>query len=329
MFKAAKMFMASNLFKRALASSAAALVLAGSGGLGAAAQEKKGADEKRQVHTSISTWEHKDNGWRRMVRIEGKVELDEDFSDVAQLSEDSSLRAVEERGGTTRRYFVSLDAAGRLRREYSVNGSARELDGEARAWVREMLNAAVRRGGLYARERARRILRSGGPRALVEELGRLEGDYTVRVYFEELLKAGGLGDDLLADALRRSARVVSDYERAQMLIRLSENFLPKDNLLAAYFESVERIESDYEQRRVLTALVRRGGLGREALLRLIRSTASLQSDYEKATFLLQAARLYADDERLREAFRDAVSTIQSDYERGRVEKAMARRATAN
>ena len=290
-----------------------------------------GIDEtKKSESVSRYQWTQEDDDRRVRVTVDNKVVFADDYSDVRELAGDARLIVEDARKGEPeRRYHVERGAGGGLARYYWVDGAERELDAEGREWVGRTLLEAVRRGGLNARERARSILRRGGPRALSAEIAHLRGDHTLRIYFEELLGAPGLGDDALADALRAASRVTADYERAQLLVRTADSFLSRERLVPAYFEAAARIRSDYELRRVLSNAVSREGLGPAALAAAVRAAARIGSDYEKATFLIQVARLGAGDERVRAAFAEVLGTISSVYERARVERVSARRAPPN
>lgn len=327
------------MFKSSLFRFSSALALALCGAAVAAAgmaQESKrtatrnATEEKKSETKSRFSWVNTDDDITVKVMVENQVVFADDYSDVRDIPSDGRLIIEDNRTpGQDRRYRVERGAGGELRRTYRVNGAERELDAEGRAWLRRTLLEAVRRGGLNAKARAQSILRDGGARALSEEIRQLRGDYTLRIYFEELLGAPGLDDETLAEALRGASRVASNYERAQLLVRTADSFLKRERLVLAYFEAAARIGSDYELRRVLSSAVRREGLSSAALVAAVRASARISSDYEKATFLLQVARLDARDERVRAAFAEVLRSISSDYERGRVERVVARAGTSN
>ncbi len=276
------------------------------------------------------TWQHSDDGWRRMVRIVGRAEFDEDYTDVQSLLDaDGSFRVEEERGGETRRYEVRRGADGALLRTYKVNGEMRALDADARAWRAGMMLLAVRQG-LDAQTRIARLLAKRGPDAVLAEIAQIEGDYPRRIYFDALLKNSNLNHALLQKALREAGRgIKSDYERAQLLHHYAGTYLRADDLVPVYFEVLDRIASDYERRRVMSAALGQAPLSHTARRRLLTSAAALSSDYEKATLLISAAPAYVGDASLRTAFEETVNTIGSDYERGRVRNAVAKRAGSN
>jgi hypothetical protein len=281
---------------------------------------------RAQSERNAWTWVNSDDGKKIEVKVEGKVEFNEDYSDVSDITSDGALRIIDPRDPSmARRLVVTRGASGELNRNYTFNGATRDFDSAAREWLRATLLLAARRGGLDARNRVRRILARGGTRALVDEIAHIEGDYARRIYFDEFLKVEKLSDDDLRLAITNASRsITSDYERAQLLLHTSDVFLAKNALVPAYFEALSRIGSDYEHRRVLSAANKRTDLSRDALLAMAQSAASIGSDYEKATFLIEAASRYQSDELLRAAFLSAMRSIGSDYERGRVQTRLAK-----
>jgi hypothetical protein len=265
------------------------------------------------------TWNNSDDGKKIEVRVENKVEFNEDYSDVANIPYDGELRIYDSRGAHTFKLVVTAAPNGGLRRDYWVDGQVRPFDAEARAWLRNVLLQAAREGGLDAKNRVERILRQRGTRGLIDEIAYLKGDYVRRIYFEALLQSPGVGNQDLKAALRNaSTTIVGDYERAQLLIQIAKPFLANRVLVEDYFEAVAKIGSDYEHGRVLAAVFNRDEVSKELLIALARSAAGIKSDYEKATFLIKAAENYQGDAALRREWLNAVRTIGSDYEHHRV-----------
>lgn len=287
-----------------------------------------GAQQRQE--RSAWTWNNTDDRLKMEVKVEGKIEFTDDYSDVQEILDDGALRVHEERPGAVKRYVVTRGADGQLRRSYTFNDEARAFDSEAREWLRGMLLVAARQGGLDSRTRVRRILQRSGTKGLIEEISHIEGDYARRIYFEELLKVEGLDTAALTSAMRGASRQISsDYERAQLLLHVADIYLNRSELLPIYFEAADRITSDYEHRRVLSAALKKNKLGQEALLKMLKSSAVIKSDYEKATFLIEAAQLFAGETRLRSAFLEVVETIDSDHERGRVLSNLAKKNILN
>lgn len=279
---------------------------------------------------TTSMWSHTDDdGVRVEVRIEGKVEFTDDYTDVRSISEDGLFTVTDERGGQRRKLRVTPDAGGTLKRSYFVNGQSREFDAGAKAWLSKILPEAAREGGLDAETRARRILQQRGVRGVFEEIRLLRNDYAKRVYFETLIKEGNPDTATLESILRQtSSQISSDYEMARLLIDFAPLYLGKHRMIAPFFEATRRIKSDYEHSRVLYAVLKNNP-NREVLAAILESTQSISSDYEKAKFLLDAMPLYLDDKSLRSPYLEAIRSISSDYERGRVWTAVSQKTQLN
>ncbi|HEX7296533.1 MAG TPA: hypothetical protein VF251_12310 [Pyrinomonadaceae bacterium] len=277
--------------------------------------------QRTEVNQSKSTWNwiQSDDGKKIEVRVENKVEFNEDYSDVSNIPGDGALTIFDSRGARTYRLQVKRGAAGELKREYSVDGRAHDFDNEGRQWLRGVLLEAVRAGGLDARNRVQRILNKHGARGLAEELTYIKGDYVRRIYFEAFLQAPGLNDEDLRTAIRNASQTIaSDYERAQMSLQVAHVFVSKDALVPDFFASLDRITSDYQRRRALTGILKKEQPTHTALLAMANSARLLSSDYEKAMFLIDSDDRYHADDQLRAGWFNALRTITSDYEHRRV-----------
>jgi hypothetical protein len=271
-------------------------------------------------------WTHSDNGIKLQVTIRGQVEFEDDYSDIKGISTDDGLiRVTDERGGVTRRFEARVSPDG-MKRSYSVNGQSGPLDDEARAWLKKVLNDTVRQGGYDAKPRVRRILAQSGPSGVLSEISTLKGDYVKRVYFYELLDQGNLDAETARKVLRQASREInSDYEKAQLLIKMSGGYLRDDQARDIYIEGVNSINSDYEKGRALSALVKQGNLSRENLLFAIRSAHNISSSYERAQLLIKIASAFPLDDGARAAYLEGISSMDSDYEKGRVLSALLKK----
>jgi uncharacterized protein YeeX (DUF496 family) len=264
---------------------------------------------------STMRWEQSDNGERIRVEFEGKAEFNDEYSDIRDVSEGGYVRIEEERAGQSRRYEVRKNLSGQLERTYYLNGAARPIDQETRAWIGKLVLSAVRQSGIDADKRLQSIMRQRGVSGAFEEIALVGGSYAKRLYFQALLKTGSLKDADLQRVLREAAhQITSDYEQAQLLIAVSPELANKDSAMPAFFEATATIKSDYEHRRVLTALVKNNALSHQALLQTARSAARISSDYEKATVLKAVAEVYLIDRELSNVFFETVDTVGSDYE---------------
>src|SRR5688500_8984003 len=135
---------------------------------------------------STSRWQWNEDSWSRKVEVRGKVEFNEEYSDVSSLTDDGYLELEEVHNGKTQRLEVRSDGSGKLVRRYSVNGESRELDAAGRKWVANLLLLAVRQGAIDVENRVRTLVRQRGVQGALEEITSIEGDHGKRIYFQAL-----------------------------------------------------------------------------------------------------------------------------------------------
>ena len=273
---------------------------------------------RAQEKSTNWVWSNSDGGRKIEVRIEDKVQFNEDYSDVAEISSGGALRIYDSRGPRSFRLVITRRTTGELSRDFSIDGQTRSFDAEGREWLRALLLSAVREGGLDAANRAARILKEKGTRGLIDEIAYLKGDYVRRYYFAALLTAPGVSNPELERALRNAANTIKgDFERARLLEQVANVFLVNRNLLPVYFETADKITTAFEHARVLSAALKRDDLSKEALSAVAQSAATIDSDFEKANLLIKGAERYQGSLSLRMDWLHAVRTIGSDYEHHR------------
>jgi hypothetical protein len=288
------------------------------------AQTVASAQSTRVNHTSKDgnsnwTWSHSDNGVRTKVRINGKVEFNDDYTQITAISNGGSISIQEERNGVTRKFEATSGPDGSIKQTYSVKDETRPMDGEARAWLNKMLLDTVRQSAYDAKPRVQRILKQRGADGVLEEISQIKSDYAKRIYFEELMTQAtldaGTGQRLIQQATRE---VSSDYEKARILTKAGELFLDNEAVRATYLQGVNSISSDYEKSRVLQGLLKRSDLSRETIGQIIQATSLISSDYEKTRTLMAVVALGAKDEATYKALLEAAKSVSSDYEKARL-----------
>jgi hypothetical protein len=291
---------------------------------GAAQTKASSTGSSKSERTSIReddnnwNWHHRDGSVDLQVTIRGKVEFADDYSDIKSISYGGEIRVRDDQGGVLRKFEATADG-GSIIRTYSVNGQSRAFDDDARKWLAKTLDETVRAGGYDARARVQRILMQSGPRGVLGEISRLRSDYVKRIYFDELFAQGQLDSDNARQALRLAGtEISSDYEKAQLLVKMSDSYLVNDEMRGIYVDGVNTIHSDYERGRALSALLKKGDLSTGNVLFAIKSAANIKSGYERAQLLIKIANGFALDQAAQTAYLDAVASISSDYEKGRV-----------
>jgi hypothetical protein len=270
------------------------------------------------------TWSH--DGEKLSVQYRGSFELNDDDTDIVKVSPGGYVKVSD--GGWVRGRSVEItaDASGAITRRFRVGSSQQPFEPEGRQWLAQMLPKFVRQSGFAAKERVARFLRSGGVPAVLAEISHIEGSYSKRVYFSQLLKQAPLDAAAARQVLEQAGREVqSDYELASLLMSGSDTLLADDATGKAYFEAARTIDSDYESRRVYTSIVRRATVAGPQLIGVLESVRSIESDYEAASLLSDIVEQHAIEGSLRVPFFTALDGIQSSYEKSRVLQALLER----
>ena len=268
---------------------------------------------------SHGNWAYSINGERLEVSYSGEFEFTDDDTDVTRLSAGGYVKISD--GRWFGRHSVEIrERGGALERRYFVNAAERPFEPEGRAWLRENLPKFVRNTGFGAEARVARLLKNGGPSAVMTEIGRIETGYVKGVYYKQLFTQATLTPEQYRQTMAQASRELrsSSYELAQMLIAVAEHLPNDDASRAAYFEAAGKIDSAYELRRVYSTMLKRGPVSPSILAGILSNVRSIDSDYELSELLRQIVAQQTLDDRNRAAFFAAVSTIDSAYERHRV-----------
>lgn len=274
--------------------------------------------QSSETHMEMTTR----NGWTSLsVKIDGAIEFTDDDRDVKSLSPGGHFRIEEGSWLSGRAYDVKADSAGNLTKTYSVGSSVKPLDAEGREWLERLLPQMIRESGIGAEPRVARILRQGGPQAVITEIGSIHSDGSKRIYLEQLFLQANLNTEQLKEASRLIRGISSDGDKAQVLIHEDGRYFTGE-LRPNLFEAVESIHSDGDKRRVLSDIVQKDAGSADTLLSAARAAEHISSDGDKAQVLIEMAGPYRENGGLGMAYFEAAKSISSDGDHARVLLAM-------
>jgi len=289
--------------------------------LGGAALTVLAGTTINSVDTNESEWtiNHSDNGREFHLRIKGKPEFTDDYSDLKSLSAGGSVTIEEKAPSVTRKLEIIPGADGKLQRSYSMNGAPHELDAEARQWVSAIILDVVRQSAYDVELRVTRLFERGGAAAVLEEVTLIKGDYAKSVYLRQLLKDHQVDAAAARKVVQMAARDISSaYEKQKVLGAMAGKYLDDKETLAEFTAAIPTINSDYERGQALAALVKDRKLTREQLKIVVPAVAKISSDHDKAEALLGLLKAGGPEAVAQPAFFEAVNRIKSAYDRARV-----------
>ncbi|HVF70155.1 MAG TPA: hypothetical protein VM940_00975, partial [Chthoniobacterales bacterium] len=276
---------------------------------------------RHTVDSNDNEWtiNHSDNGREFKLRIKGKPEFTDDYTDLKSLSPGGSLTIEEKTPAGARKLEIKPGADGKLQRSYWVNGASRELDAEGTQWVGAIILDAVRQSAYDAERRVARLFERGGAAAVLEEVALIKGDYGKSVYLRQLLKDRQVEAAVARRVVQMAARDISSaYEKQQVLAVVAGKYLDDKDTLAEFAGAIATINSDHDRGQALAALVKDRKLTSEQLKIVVPAVAKMSSDHDKANALLALLTSGGMEAVAQPAFFEAVNGIQSAYDRARV-----------
>jgi len=272
------------------------------------------AQQSSETHTEMTTR----NGFTSLsVKIDGAIEFTDDDRDVKSLSPGGHFRMEEGTWLSGRVYDVKADSAGSLTKTYSVGSSVKPLDSEGQAWLGRLLPQMIRDSGVGAGPRVVRIIRQGGPQAVITEIGLIHSDGSKRIYLEQLFSQATLNTEQLREAAKLIRGISSDGDKAQVLVNVDGKYF-NGEVRPNLFEAVESISSDGDKRRVLSDIVKKDAGSTDTLLSAARAAKHISSDGDKAAVLIEMANSYRENGGLGMAYFEAIKSISSDGDHARV-----------
>lgn len=277
---------------------------------------------------SSGNWSWSNGLEKLQVTYSGSFDFSDDDADVTQMSPGALFRISD--GAWFGRHSVEIrEVNGQIERHYYINGAERPFEPEGRQWLHDHLPKFVRNTGIAAPGRVARLLKSGGPSAVLAEISHVDGAYVKGLYYRELFKQASLTPAQYRDVLAQAGREMrgSDYTLAELLIGIAAKLPNDDSSRDAYFQAASGLSSAYEMRRVYTEMLTRGPVGDRTLVGILDHIGAMNSDYDRSELLRTILSQQALNDRTRAPFFRAMAGLHGDYERHRVLSAALERST--
>jgi beta-lactamase regulating signal transducer with metallopeptidase domain len=149
------------------------------------------------------------------------------------------------------------------------------------------------------------------------------GAYEHGRVLQTLSARGDLSSELLVSMLQSGARMRSDYEQVQFLLKVAKAHTIDATLRGPFFAAVDAVKSPYEKGRVLQTVVKRAETPAETILAVLRSASTLSGSYERSQVLLAVAASHQISGPARDAYIEAAEKL-GEYEQGRALTALVK-----
>jgi beta-lactamase regulating signal transducer with metallopeptidase domain len=258
------------------------------------------------------------------LRVEGRVDFNEDFTDVASLDRGGLFRVDATTDGT-RRQLEIRNRGGSLERTYQVEGRTAQWDAEARAWLAGFLVALDRRTAIGVDVRLPTLLRQGGVDAVLAETALVTSDHARARYYGALLDARQLSPAERRQLIEQAASLIESDHYASETLRhvVAQGRIEDTRERDAVVSMLVNMDSDHYRTEAVRAL-RGGPITSEQAAAIRDVMLRMDSDHyrtETLTWLASQAPAALDLTMMAAAIRE----MDSDHYRTESVKVISRR----
>jgi beta-lactamase regulating signal transducer with metallopeptidase domain len=267
---------------------------------------------------------------RLSVQWTGEFRLSDDERDIGWVAEGARVTIADGWVFTDRVELRGL-AGGQIERKFYRSGLERPFDAEAQAFLAASVQRMIQ-SGMFATERVARLLKQGGPDAVLAEVERLQTDssYITRVYYSALLKQADLSSAQLTRMIEHtSTEMNSDHEKATVLLQILQARALSEEQRVLVARAAARINSDHEQRRVLQAATDVPTLNAALVMAVLDALQTVNSSHERSQVLRAVAGKGGVTAQTTDRFMTAVTTMSSPHEQRQVLAVVAGQAAVS
>jgi beta-lactamase regulating signal transducer with metallopeptidase domain len=258
------------------------------------------------------TWTMKVTGRACQVdlRVDGKIEFNDDFTDVKSLSAGGSFHLNVLRDGT-RRELTITSQGGNLTRTWRVDGQQRPYDADAQKWFAAFLIDLDRQTAIGVDSRLPVLLKRGGVEAVLKETALMPSDYARGIYYKKLSETTKLGAADVATILDQAGSLhTSDYYASQLLQQVASQHAGDATVHTAALKLLALMKSDYYIVQGVESIVSKTRATPEDIDVLLRIAPHIGSDYYEARLVQAVAPL---DGRHRALLTGVTANMHEDY----------------
>ena len=266
------------------------------------------------------TWTIKVTGRACQVdlRVDGKIEFNDDFTDVKSLSAGGSFRLNVLRDGT-RRELTITSQGGNLTRAWRVDGQERPYDADAQRWFAAFLIDLDRQTAVGVDSRLPALLKRGGVGAVLQETALMPSDYARGIYFKVLSVATTLTPaDVVAILNQATTLRTADYYAADLLERVASQHAGDATVHTAALKLLGAMKSDYYIVQGVESIVSKTRATPEDIDFLLRIAPHVESDYYEARLVQDIASKAPLDGRHRALLTGVTANMHEDYYIGQI-----------
>jgi hypothetical protein len=252
-------------------------------------------------------------GCKVELKAEGKVEFNDEFTDIASITPSGYFRLTANRNGDRREY--EIDGRGQsLTRTYRVDGSVRPFDAAAKSWLADFLIDLDRETAVGVDIRLPKLLKQGGVDGVLKETALMTSDYARGRYYRKLSESVKLSSGETIRILNQAASLgTQDYYAAELLKSVGGQLGDSTNERAALLGLVANMKSDYYIVESVNSVFTTRAVSASDVDFLLRIMPRVESDYYKHAIVKRIVESGRVDGAQRGALAQVLTTMKEDY----------------
>ncbi|UZR92361.1 hypothetical protein [Chondrinema litorale] len=264
------------------------------------------------------------------IKYKGKITITDDEKGIASISPGGYFKVSKTTFGNKRAVAIESNSNGQLNYEYFSGKSREDFNEEGKSWLADIMLDVLRKTGLGADIRVKRLYNSGGIDKVLNEISEIESSSVQGLYFENLLELKNLKKGEPGLIAKKIGYVISSSsEKGRIFRKYASKFLQDESSADAYFEGVSRITSSSEKGSVLRSVLKNNKLSVAALTKLLETAEEISSSSETGSVLRTVNEVFVNNEAFIEAYFNTVDHITSSSERGSVLRSLMQKNTIN
>lgn len=242
------------------------------------------------------------------IQVKGDVTFTEDEKGIQRLSRNGSI-SYKKNGDKLK---ITRESNGSLL--YTINGSKKSVpDANDEKIIAECVQTMIN-AGINGKERAQKIYSQSGLSGVLKELNRFESDYTKYTYLTALSSKGLLkNDDAISLLSQINSLLESDYYKAELLMKMQQDYLKNAAVETAYLNAVKEIKSDYYKTEVIKKSLNGNSVSDVQFERFMNVVSQIESDYYQSEIILAVLNKSDTNEKRYSQTLAAIQNMKSSY----------------
>ena len=247
------------------------------------------------------------------VKYRGELVISNDDKDITSISDGGFIEITKSSFGSKRKLVIESDRSGNLTKKYFINLRKRDYQPEGEKWLAEILPEVIKTTAVGAASRVSRFYAKGGVQAVLEEIKKMDNDFTKEAYFKSLVAKNLKMDELNLVLEQSGQQIQSDYYLTELLKIIINNESIPDSQLPDLLGVTKEVKSDYYLAEVLMELMAERKLSQENMNMVLNLSKEIQSDHYKTEVVKKVIKNNELSTEAYNTFIEIMHDVQSDH----------------